>query len=205
MVFNVSYELFLFIFNMGEKMIRTLKLICAECKETYNAEGLIYYRENFISRDFQDVELVCPKCHQAWIDKWKIKSADFKELHDNLYVNLELEDGTFFEELDCTPMDEHEIVALGVDSPDEAQKALYTIYHEWDLERKANILERCDFKDEFMRTTFTCATYSGEAYTDVAFRFTMNGDMQTEVPVPDYIKEQVAEAYEIYMMIHQTK
>ncbi|MDO4178917.1 MAG: hypothetical protein Q4D21_06970 [Phascolarctobacterium sp.] len=186
-------------------MIRTLNLVCAECKETYNAEGLIYYREDFISRDFQDVELICPKCHQAWIDKWKVKSAEFKELHDNLYVNLELEDGTYFEEMDCTPMDEHGLVALGVDSPEEAQKAVYEIYHAWDLERKANILKHCNFKDEFMNTTFSCETFSGEKYEDVAFRFTMHGDMETAVPVPDYIKEQVAEAYEIYIMIHKNK
>ena len=190
---------------MGDEMIRVLNLVCSECKETYDASGLIYYRENFVSRDFQDVELICPKCHQAWIDKWKIKTANFKELHDNLYVDLELEDGTIYEDLDCTPMEEHGIVALGVDSPEEAQQAAYAIYHAWDLERKANILERCDFKDEFMRTTFTCNTYSGESYKDVAFRFTMQGDMQTEVPIPDYIKEQVAEAFEIYSMLHQQK
>ena len=56
----------------------------------------------------------------------------------------------------------------------------------------------CIFKDEFMRTSVTCATYGGEHYENVAFRVTRRGELQTEIPMPDYIKKQILEAYELY-------
>lgn len=49
-----------------------------------------------------------------------------------------------------------------------------------------------------MRTTVTCETYGGERFENVAFRFTMRGELQTEVPMPDYIREQVVDAYKLY-------
>lgn len=49
-----------------------------------------------------------------------------------------------------------------------------------------------------MRTSFTCETYSGEKFEDIAFRVTMRGELQTEKPVPDYIKVQILEAYKLY-------
>ena len=57
--------------------------------------------------------------------------------------------------------------------PLEGQEKLYSIYEQWDLKRKQNTLKDCIFKDEFMRTTFSCETYGGEKYVDVAFRFNM--------------------------------
>ena len=38
-----------------------------------------------------------------------------------------------------------------------------------------------------MRTSFSCETYGGEKYEDVAFRVNIKGVMETAVPVPDYI------------------
>ena len=40
--------------------------------------------------------------------------------------------------------------------------------------------------------------YAGEKYENVAFRVTMRGELQTEIPMPDYIKKQVLEAYKLY-------
>ena len=111
---------------------------------------------------------------------------------------LELEDGTVYNDMDCTPIDETETVVLGEDVPVEAQQELYKIYAAWDRERKAHYLKDCIFKDEFMRTSFTCETYSGEKFEDIAFRVTMRGELQTEKPVPDYIKVQILEAYKLY-------
>ncbi len=100
--------------------------------------------------------------------------------------------------MDCTPIDETETVVVGEDIPVEAQQLLYKIYNAWDEERKAHVLKDCIFKDEFMRTSVTCATYGGESFEDVAFRVTMRGELQTEKPMPDYIKAQVLEAYKLY-------
>ena len=111
-------------------------------------------------------------------------------------VTIELEDGTVYEDLDCTPMDGY--VVAGVDIPPEAQKKLYEFYHEWDLKRKHDVLKYCTFKDEFMRTSFSCETYGGEKYEDVAFRVNIKGVMETAVPVPDYILKQIIDAYSIY-------
>ena len=54
------------------------------------------------------------------------------------------------------------------------------------------------FKDEFMRTTFTCETYGGEKYENIAFRFNMQGKIETEKPIPDYILEQIINAWKMY-------
>ena len=89
-------------------------------------------------------------------------------------------------------------VVAGVDIPPEAQKKLYEFYHAWDMERKRDVLKYCHFKDEFMRTSFSCETYGGEKYEDVAFRVNIKGIMETAVPVPDYILKQIIDAYSIY-------
>ena len=61
-----------------------------------------------------------------------------------------------------------------------------------------DVLKYCTFKDEFMRTSFSCETYGGEKYEDVAFRVNIKGVMETAVPVPDYILKQIIDAYSIY-------
>jgi hypothetical protein len=100
--------------------------------------------------------------------------------------------------MDCTPIDETETVVTGEDIPVEAQKKLYEIYQAWDTERKAQMLKDCIFNDEFMRTTVTCETYAGERFENLAFRFNMKGELETERPIPEYVKEQIIDAYRLY-------
>ena len=49
-----------------------------------------------------------------------------------------------------------------------------------------------------MRTSFTCETYGGEKYENIAFRFNMQGKIETEKPIPDYIIEQIINAWKMY-------
>ena len=179
-------------------MIRTLDFVCSECGEHFTPGEKLYYRYNYMNNSIRDTKFICPACIAKWQEKWHIKSASFNEQDYVLTVDLELEDGTVYNDMDCTPIDETETVVLGEDVPVEAQQELYKIYAAWDRERKAHYLKDCIFKDEFMRTSFTCETYSGEKFEDIAFRVTMRGELQTEKPVPDYIKVQILEAYKLY-------
>lgn len=179
-------------------MIRTLEFVCSECGEHFVPGEKLYYRDNYMNNSIRDTKFICPDCIARWQQKWQIKTASFHEVDYVLTVDLELEDGTVYNNMDCTPIDETETVVLGKDVPVEAQQELYKIYAAWDKERKAHILKDCTFKDEFMRTSFTCETYSGERYENVAFRVTMRGELQTEIPVPDYIKMQILDAYKLY-------
>ena len=179
-------------------MIRTLDFVCSECGEHFTPGEKLYYRDNYMNNSIRDTKFICPACIAKWQEKWHIKSASFNEQDYVLTVDLELEDGTVYNDMDCTPIDETETVVLGEDVPIEAQQELYKIYAAWDRERKAHYLKDCIFKDEFMRTSFTCETYSGEKFEDIAFRVTMRGELQTEKPVPDYIKVQILEAYKLY-------
>lgn len=179
-------------------MIRTLDFVCSECGEHFTPGEKLYYRDNYMNNSIRDTKFICPACIAKWQEKWHIKSASFNEQDYVLTVDLELEDGTVYNDMDCTPIDETETVVLGEDVPVEAQQELYKIYAAWDRERKAHYLKDCIFKDEFMRTSFTCETYSGEKFEDIAFRVTMRGELQTEKPVPDYIKVQILEAYKFY-------
>lgn len=179
-------------------MIRTLDFVCSECGEHFTPGEKLYYRDNYMNNSIRDTKFICPACIAKWQEKWHIKSASFNEEDYVLTVDLELEDGTVYNDMDCTPIDETETVVLGEDVPVEAQQELYKIYAAWDRERKAHYLKDCIFKDEFMRTSFTCETYSGEKFEDIAFRVTMRGELQTEKPVPDYIKVQILEAYKLY-------
>lgn len=179
-------------------MIRSLDFVCSECGEAFVPSEKLYYRDNYLSSNIRDTKFICPACIERWQNKWHIKNASFTETDYVLTVDLELEDGTVYENMDCTPIEETETVILGEDAPLTAQQELYKIYAAWDKERKAHYLKDCIFKDEFMRTSFSCITFAGEEFTNVAFRITMRGELQTEIPVPDYIKSQILEAYKIY-------
>ena len=163
-------------------MIRSVRLVCAECGSEFVPEGgVLYYKDNYINNTVKEAKFICPACIKKWHEKWQIKNAGFNEVDYVMTVTIELEDGTVYEDLDCTPMDGY--VVAGVDIPPEAQKKLYEFYHEWDLKRKHDVLKYCTFKDEFMRTSFSCETYGGEKYEDVAFRV---------------ILKQIIDAYSIY-------
>lgn len=179
-------------------MIRTLELICSECSNKFTPNDVLYYRDNYMSNNIRDTKFICPECIDKWQKKWQIKTAEFFEADYVLTVTIELEDGTVFEDMDCTPIDETKTVVTGEDIPVEAQKVLYQLYSVWDNERKSHILKDCTFNDEFMRTTFSCETYSGEKYENIAFRFNVKGALETEKPIPDYIKEQIINAYRLY-------
>ena len=179
-------------------MIRTLDMICSECGEAFVPGAQLYYRDNYMSTNIRDTKFICPDCIAKWQAKWRIQNAVFHEHDYVMTVDIELEDGTIFKNMDCTPIDETGTVVVGEDIPVEAQQSLYSIYDVWDKERKAHVLKDCIFKDEFMCTSVTCATYGGEHYENVAFRVTRRGELQTEIPMPDYIKKQILEAYELY-------
>lgn len=179
-------------------MIRTLQLICSQCNKPFMSDGVLYYKDNYMSSQLRDTKFICPDCIEDWKDKWQIKSAVFQEKDYVMTVTLELENGERYENMDCTPIDETETVVTGEDIPVEAQQKLYEIYKAWDSERKAHVLKDLTFSDEFMRTAFTCETYGGERYENVAFRFNMRGELETEKPLPDYIKKQIIDAYKIY-------
>lgn len=179
-------------------MIRTLEFLCSECQEHFVPGDKLYYRDNYMSNNIRDTKFICPACIEKWINKWQIKKASFREVDYVLTVDIELEDGSLYTNMDCTPIDETETVVIGEDIPEAAQKSLYGFYAAWDKERRAHILKDCIFNDEFMRTTVSCETYGGEKFENVAFRFTMRGELQTEVPMPDYIREQIVDAYKLY-------
>lgn len=182
-------------------MIRTLPLICTDCGKEFKPEQVIYYRDDFMAKEIKDVKFVCADCIKAWQDKWQLEKAVFEEKDCVLTVALTLKDGTVFERLDCTPLQDTMVVSDGMDlldMPEEAQKELFKRYTEWDLQRKAHMLKDCIFEDEFMVTRVTCATYGGESFEKLAFRINVRGELETERPVPDYIATQIVENYNLY-------
>ena len=179
-------------------MIRTLPLVCSNCDNKFVPAEELYYRDNFMSNSIRDVHFICPDCIKRWKDKWRIKKAVFSEKDYVMTVSITLEDGTIYKNLDCTPLEE--TVVTSEEIPEEAQRRLFSIYTEWDSERKKNSLKDCTFKDEFMRTTFSCETYGGEKFNDIAFRFNMKGQIETETPVPEYVLKQIIDAYRLYEM-----
>ncbi len=177
-------------------MIRTLALICCDCKQEFTPKDKIYYRDNFLSKDIKDAQLICDTCIAKWQEKWKISKADFQEKDYVLRVTITLENGTVLENLDCTPLET--TVITEEEMPLGAQEKLYEYYVQWDTARKEKVLKDCIFEDAFMRTTVTCTTYGGEHYENMAIRFNMKGELETEQEVPDYIRNQIAEAFKLY-------
>ncbi len=177
-------------------MIRELALTCSECRKTFIAESKLLYKDNFKIQDFSNIELVCQDCFDAWQNYWQIESAVFFEEFSSLYVNITLQNGDSIPKLDCTPMDD--IVAVGNDIPLNAQKKLYQIYSKWYDEKMKDVLKTCTFTESFMRTSFTCETYGGKKYEDIAFRFTRQGAFEAESPVPEDIRKQVVSAWHRY-------
>lgn len=175
-------------------MIKELKLVCSGCKKAFTAEGILYYRLDLRkAQGIDGAELICPECLSTWHSHWQIVSADFYEKDYSLYVNLTLKDGTVFTGLDCTVLDG--IAVTSQDMPEEAKKFLFEHYTLWKKTIQRNILQKCTFREEFMRTTFTCETYGGEEYKDIPFRFNSRGEFETEAELPEYIKEQVIAAW----------
>lgn len=183
-------------------MIRSLKLKCSICEENFTAGDTLHFRTSAIVNDLRDTEFICPACIEKWHEKWQIVKADFVD-HDNGYymtVDLTLADGTVYKDMDCTAYDEDETVVIGEDIPKEAQKALYNLYHEWDMERKKDSIKFCTFNDEGLMLTITLETYGGERIENMAFRFNRHGEIQTEKPISDTLKQQIIDAYNLFEM-----
>jgi hypothetical protein len=179
-------------------VIRSLDLVCSQCKKKFTPLNKLYYVEDFsYTNGLQDTKFVCQECINKWHKYWQIKDAVFVEKNYSQYVTITLENGEVLSDLDCTALDDI-VLVTAQDLPKEAQKKLFSIYNEWDLKRKKNTLKNCQFRDEFMRTTFTCETYGGERYENIAFRFNMQGQLETEKPLPDYIIEQIIIAFKMY-------
>ena len=44
-------------------MIRSVKLICAECGETFvPQDGVLYYKDNYINNTVKEAKFICPAC-----------------------------------------------------------------------------------------------------------------------------------------------
>ena len=181
-------------------MIRELKLLCSECGKEFSARNKLYYKDTFQSKDFSDFKLICPACHKKWQDYWSVEDARFFEEYGSLYVDIVLKNKDKYEKMDCTAMDD--IVATSTDIPLKAQKTLYNIYKKWYDIKMKDCLKSCDFKESFMKTTFTCETYGGDKYTDIAFRFNRMGALETESEIPDIIKNQIMEKWDAYELMN---
>lgn len=179
-------------------MIKELKFVCSECGAAFTPKSGVHYRDNYLSTSVADTAFICDRCIDAWHAKWQIKTATFHEKDCVMTADILLADGTDIQKIDCTPIEEEGIVVLGEDVPRSAQEELFKFYAAWDLERKKNILKECSFEEEFMRTTVTCETFGGERFEKIAFRVNRKGELETEKPLPDYVKEQVLEQYGIY-------
>ncbi|MDR2006889.1 MAG: hypothetical protein LBP78_06585 [Acidaminococcales bacterium] len=177
-------------------MIKKLELVCSKCQKPYRAGKSLFYAEDFKTADFGKVKLICPGCLAEWRSYWKIDKACFFEKAGVLYVNIELANGDVYEQLDCTAMDD--IVAISHDIPLRAQNRLYKIYKKWYDEKMKDCLKNCVFSESFMRTAFTCETFGGDKYSDVAFRFNRLGVLETESEIPEVVKKQIAEKWSIY-------
>ena len=179
-------------------MIRSLDLKCSMCNKLFSANEKLYYQDDFTVNDIRQLKLLCSDCLAAWEESLQVESAVFKEKNCFLYVDITLTNGKQHSELDCTPMDD--IVVTGIDLPDSSKRRLFEIYSVWLQDKRKDVIKECWFKDEFMRTTFSCITFSGEEFMDIAFRFNRKGELETETPVPDKILAQIVDAWRLCEM-----
>ncbi len=179
-------------------VIRSINLICSQCEKAFTPLHELYYVDDFSNNtSLQEAKLLCPNCIAAWHKHWKLKEAVFTEKNYSQYVTITLENGEVLKDRDCTALEDI-VLVTGENIPKEAQKQLFSMYNDWDLKRKKNMLKDCQFVDEFMRTTFTCETYGGERYENIAFRFNMQGDLETEKEIPQYLTEEIIVAWKMY-------
>ena len=154
-------------------------------------------------QSFQDIKLVCDDCIRAWKEKWQIAHAEFHEHNYVLTVTITLQDGTVYENMDCTPMEDTESVITGEDIPPEAQHALYEYYVAFARQREAQQLKDCFFsKGEDGKMVADITTVGGEQYDKLAFSVE-EGYLKTEQDVPDYILEGLVTAYKSYLAQEQ--
>ena len=57
-------------------MIRSVRLVCAECGSEFVPEGgVLYYKDNYINNTVKEAKFICPACIKKWHEKWHIKNA----------------------------------------------------------------------------------------------------------------------------------
>lgn len=176
-------------------MIRSLDLKCFICNKLFNANEKLYYQDDFLTNDMRMLKLICTDCLVTWEQSLQVASAVFKEKDCFLYVDITLKNGEQHLNLDCTPMED--IIVTGIDLPESSKRCLFEIYSNWLQEKRKDMVKECLFEEGFMRTTFTCTTFSGEELKDIAFRINRKGQLETEVPVPEKILIQIMNAWRI--------
>ncbi len=151
-------------------MIRTLSLTCSRCGKVFSAQDHLYYQDDFSVQSFHDIKLVCDDCIRAWKEKWQIDHAEFHEHNYVLTVTITLQDGTVYDNMDCTPMEDTESVITGEDIPPEAQHALYEYYVAFARQQEAQQLKDCFFsKGEDGKMVADLTTVGGEQYDKLVF------------------------------------
>ncbi len=180
-------------------MIRTLPLTCSRCGKTISAQDHLYYQDDFTVQSFQDIKLICDDCIRAWKEKWQIASADFHEKNYVLTVTITLKNGTVYENMDCTPMEDTESVVTGEDIPREAQHELYKYYVAFAQKREAQQIKDCFFTNrEGGKMSADITTVGGEQYDNLVF-YVEDGYLKTEQDVPDYVMDGLVTAYKSYL------
>ena len=180
-------------------MIRSLSLTCSHCGKVFSAQDHLYYQDDFSVQSFKDIKLVCDECIHAWKEKWQIIHAQYHEYNYVLTVTITLKNGTVYENMDCTPIEDTESVITGEDIPPEAQHALYEYYVAFAKQREAQQLKDCFFtKGEEGVMYADITTNGGEQYDKLAF-YVEEGYLKTEQDVPDYIMEGLVTAYKSYL------
>ncbi len=180
-------------------MIRSLPLICSTCGKEFVPQEQLYYRHEPTLQDVRSLKLVCRSCIDAWLEKWRVASALFQERDYVLTVTVTLENGTVYENLDCTPLEEEELVITGEDMPEAAQRQLYEKYSQWQRERDFHQLEDCFFVPKEDGTfSVSLLTRGGERYDDLIVTFAEDGCLVTNRAVPDYISAQLSVALKAY-------
>ena len=57
-------------------MIRSVRLVCAECGSEFVPEGgVLYYKDNYINNTVKEAKFICPACIKKWHEKWQIKNG----------------------------------------------------------------------------------------------------------------------------------
>ncbi len=174
-------------------MIRRLELRCGFCAQEFLADKVLHYKDDFIEKDISKLKLMCDACKKKWEEEYVVHTAEFCEKDCFLYMDVAFRNGTVHKMLDCTALEDR--IVAGIDLPETAQKELFSIYEVWLNEKRKDLVKECIFSEEHMKTTFSCVTFSGETFNDIAFRFNRKGELETEVPVPANIMAQVVEAW----------
>jgi len=179
-------------------MIRSVDLICSRCGKSFVPKERLFYQDDFTAAPLKDTKFICDECMAKWHDRWKIKDAVFSERDYVLTVDITLEDGTRFEHLDATPIEETGTVVTGEDIPEEAAKDLFARWEKFAAEKEKKQIKDCFFekKGEGYEVSFT--TVGGEKHDHVPFSI-KDGYLILEEDVDEDIMEGIVTAYKSYL------